>query len=274
MAFGPDSEAIEKEFKIPVINIALHAGLGLEFIINELIDVIQEKDIVILSIEYFLGKGMPDLILYTNKIFPHSRAYTHYTQTNKKSIELSGKEFWEAINFNTEYIINRFKNNINEIIENWGKTKETHNLHPDDVYSRPSFNQHGDVVGHLKKLISTELKSKETFTIHEYININNLNRLYEYALKKKVRILFMYPAYPSKEFQKNEAAIRDLSIQLKEHLKIPIINTPEDFVFPEEFFFDTVYHLNAKGKKAITMKLISLLKKTIKVSGDIQGTGI
>src|SRR5258708_4132609 len=37
LAFGINSEIIEKEFKMPVVNMGLHAGLGLEFTLNEAI---------------------------------------------------------------------------------------------------------------------------------------------------------------------------------------------------------------------------------------------
>ena len=39
LAFGIDSELIEKKIGKKVVNLSLHAGLGLEFILNELKDV-------------------------------------------------------------------------------------------------------------------------------------------------------------------------------------------------------------------------------------------
>src|SRR4051812_8219671 len=36
LTFGLNSEEVEKEFSVPVVNLGLHAGLGLTFILNEL----------------------------------------------------------------------------------------------------------------------------------------------------------------------------------------------------------------------------------------------
>src|SRR5438105_4157685 len=56
LAFGIDSKKLETAFNMPVINMGLHAGLGLTFILNELKYSIKKNDIVFLSIEYGLGK--------------------------------------------------------------------------------------------------------------------------------------------------------------------------------------------------------------------------
>src|ERR1700739_1843921 len=52
--FGINSEEIEKELNLPVVNLGLHAGLGLDFILNEAMSEIKQGDIVVLSIEYEL----------------------------------------------------------------------------------------------------------------------------------------------------------------------------------------------------------------------------
>ena len=51
LAFGIDSRKIEDSTGLPVINMGLHAGLGLDFIVNEIKYIVKPSGIVILSIE-------------------------------------------------------------------------------------------------------------------------------------------------------------------------------------------------------------------------------
>ena len=52
LAFGLDSKLIEQEFSVPVINMSLHAGLGLNYMLNEVKPYIRDKDILIIVPEY------------------------------------------------------------------------------------------------------------------------------------------------------------------------------------------------------------------------------
>jgi hypothetical protein len=51
-------------------------------------------------------------------------------------------------------------------------------------------------------------------------------------------------------------------MDLSNNLKIEILNKPSDFVLPDSLFFDTVYHLNKKGREIRTKKLIEIIKKS------------
>src|SRR5258708_4717199 len=69
-AFGMNSEGIQKKMKMPVINMAIIAGLGLDFILNETAAEMREGDIVVLSPEYYLDvEGSYELKVFTAKCF-------------------------------------------------------------------------------------------------------------------------------------------------------------------------------------------------------------
>jgi hypothetical protein len=55
--------------------------------------------------------------------------------------------------------------------------------------------------------------------------------------------------------------VRKLEKQLRDNLKIPIIGSPENSVMDDNFFFDSVYHPNVKGRKIFTSRLIQLLEQ-------------
>ncbi len=54
LAFGIDSPTLEQELggEYSVVNMGLHAGLGLDFMLNEALDGLREGDVVVLSPEY------------------------------------------------------------------------------------------------------------------------------------------------------------------------------------------------------------------------------
>jgi hypothetical protein len=57
-------------------------------------------------------------------------------------------------------------------------------------------------------------------------------------------------------------ATRDLSDNLVAKLSsfgIPVLGRPEDFMMPQDEFFDTVYHLNADGRRKHTARLGALI---------------
>ena len=84
-------------------------------------------------------------------------------------------------------------------------------------------------------------------------------RTHQSNLKKRER-LFMQN---NKVVEKNLLTIKDFW----KTLDVPMIGMPEDSMLTAEFFHDTYYHLNSKGVKIRTEKLIDNLKpKLIKDS--------
>ena len=59
-------------------------------------------------------------------------------------------------------------------------------------------------------------------------------------------------------------AINDLNILLHQDIKnIPFINKPEDYIFDDNLFYDTVYHLNREGRELRTKSFIEDLRPFI-----------
>jgi hypothetical protein len=243
LAFGLNSEEVENEFSIPVVNLGLHAGLGLNFILNELKNTIKNGDVVFLSIEYLL-EPEGDYELKKNTSNSYKEALKYYTFDLRAEIRID---------------IDRTRKNINSYKQN---EKVANNLNPEiQVYSREAFNKYGDVIAHLEKNPPKELKDRGVLNYSYWTGINELNEFYNYAKSKNVEVFFIYPNFPITEFKKNQEVIEKLSMDLSNNLKIEILNTPYDFVFPDSLFFDTVYHLNKKGRELRTKKLIELIKK-------------
>ncbi len=57
-----------------------------------------------------------------------------------------------------------------------------------------------------------------------------------------------------------QAVPRSLQCNDREGMKIPVIGSPRDFVYPGSLFFDTRYHLNAAGRELRTQAVIRILR--------------
>lgn len=241
LALGLDSQAVEEALGLPVVNMGLHGGLGLSFMLNELKYSIQAGDIVLLSIEYFLPLT-DDYSLMNNAsaFFPEAR---HFYQ----------KKYPEELVF---YLANQ-----QTILKNIFSVKE--NLSTSSIYTRSAFNSYGDFVSHLDQPQSDTFSGKSTFTYRYWEGIDAMNTFNDSAQSKGVSVFFLFPNYPASEYAKNKEVISQLEKDLREDLNIEIINTPVDLVYPDSYFFDTTYHLNAVGRAQRTQDMIRLIQSVI-----------
>ena len=220
LAFGIDSKRIENELKIPVINLGLHAALGLEFIINEIKSNLKKEDIIIFSIEYYLGsKGDYKLKLFTANFFPEAHDYFAHDRTEELGIFIEEKK---------ENLRSNFKLLFSKILPNANKKSTTKEL---SVYSRDSFNSHGDNVGHLNKKSSDKLRDGGKIKYRFYEGIDILNNFYHFAKLKNIKVYFLFPNYPKSEYLKNNITIEKYHLDLLKHLDMPLLNSPRDSVF-------------------------------------------
>jgi hypothetical protein len=242
LAFSINSEMLQKNTGKNVVNLGLHAGLGSEFIINEIERNLKKNDVVLLNFEYSLydDSYVPynDLISFIQKIYPSSKAY-----------------YQLGINQNLEVYFGDFIKKITE-------KRSNINISP---YYRTAFNNYGDDTAHLNM---KSLKSLSGSLVMNKIKLNLIvNRLKELNLKcreKNVKLFLLYPDYAKTEFNLNYEVIKDLQKQIEKNIGfIKVINTPETFVFDDDLFFDTVYHLNKKGRELRTVLLLKILNENL-----------
>lgn len=239
LAFGLNGELMEQMLPINVANLGMHAGLSLKFMINQVSSLIKSGDIVILNLEYplYLDDFEPDidLIQFTQEIYPKAEEYYPFNP-----LEL----------FEARYV--KFK-----------KYFEEQELKTDAVFNRKMFNKYGDNIGHLNKPSLQKLIDRQPIGLIETDDsFDILKNFFELCNAENVRVYITYPSYPSSEFVgKNKERILQLHAKIKEELpQIKLLNTPDRYVFTDDFFYDTIYHLNAKGREKRTLLFIEDLK--------------
>lgn len=144
-------------------------------------------------------------------------------------------------------------------------------LTPNKIYHAEAFNQYGDVISHLNMKKRKNLKGKKYKLQYRYWEIiEQLNLLNKYVIKNDSKILYLFPTYAKSAFLANKDVILKLEADLLNNMNIEIINQPHDSSFSDEYYFDTVYHLNNNGRKQRTMQLIKILQNSTTVQKWLQ----
>jgi len=130
VTFGVDSKRIESEFDLPVVNMSLHAGLGLEFMLNQLKNRTAKGDVVLIAPEYEhfiknkLNKG-------------HGATIYGFILNDKKY----------AYDFSPYTLLYHF-NSFGPLL--FSQYKQSFSKKSYGVYTKVNFNETGDMIGHLK----------------------------------------------------------------------------------------------------------------------------
>ncbi|MEI6946677.1 hypothetical protein V9K67_05700 [Paraflavisolibacter sp. H34] len=246
IAFGINSEEISRGLQVPVVNLGLHAGLGLSFMLNELQSTVREGDMVFLSTEYFLGsEGNYKLKRHTSEFYPQAQEYYQ-------------RSFIEELNLHLKSTRDR----CTGFLFSHGQAQEAPSpaAQGGNVYSRAAFNHYGDITAPLNTTPLNGLRDKKVLQYRDWEGIGELNRFAAFAEAHNVRVFYLYPNYPREEYIKNKEAINKLERDLSHNLKIGIVGSTADFIFENADFYDTVYHLNRLGREKRTKKIIELIK--------------
>jgi len=241
VAFNFDSGKIEEALGLPVVNMGLSVGLGMEFIINETMDIAAEGDIIIFSITFFENiEGLYSLKKHTSRHFPKARRYYRFRLSEELNIHSRKLR---------ENIIALFYSLLGRNVTS--------------IYNRAGFNRFGDFTAHYGLPQVNELGQRFTFESAYWEGIGQLNRLYTDAQKKGYSLYYIYPAYPFSDFERNREALTRLDDDMRRELELPVLGVLEGSLYPETEFFDTAYHLKRESVIHRTEYLIELLRSEL-----------
>jgi hypothetical protein len=255
IAFGLDTSMIEKRVGLSAFNMGLNAGLGLRFMLDEVKPYIKSGDVIVVIPEYqqFLGNTLNgesggELLSVIN-VFPES---IMYIKSPMQYLSLS-----KAL---PEFIRSK---SIMFLKEKIGGIQKS------EIYFRKAFNENGDVISHLGKKsadVGVDISKLELFekkSAFNYDSIKILNEYNNYITNIGAKVLLTFPCIPQIHYNQNKEYIESIHNCLKDNLKLQIIGTPMDYVFPVSDFFNTVYHLNTMGREIRTIKLANDLNKAL-----------
>ncbi len=251
------SELIAKELQYNIIDMSSWGGMGTMEMLEEIRPYIKPTDLVVITMEY---GTILDKNFYT---------YIHTNEEAKKFLFLMspGRHILESVKKREFFSLVKLMHELAQM-----KTKSfllkvsTFNYsHLFDIGFpgfKDEFNANGD--RNRPYMIFRPLgDSKTNYSYPEWEKLAFLNDFNDFATKHQARVLFYFSHFPENKYKENINYIEAYYQLMKKNFKGTIINKPSDFLYPEEYFADTIYHLNDKGESIRTPEMIKMLKKAL-----------
>jgi hypothetical protein len=263
LAFGIDSNLLANRLdgRYSPVNMGLHAGLGLSFMLNQARDGLRSGDVVVLSLTYTsLWSDNPANSTLWTVIRNQPHAWTFVPKNERW--RLLGHLIDEPV-----LIANEFSNiAFNKLYATiFGNETET-------VYSRRRFNAYGD-------LDAWNLTSKYSATpvepLDDALPLANLNETIVLVQgfcaecsAKGISVLYAFSPVSEDWYQARRSVIARTAQMLESRLLIPFANTPEEAVFRSDSFYDGPFHLCGAAVEVNTDRLSSGLRRSIDSLAD------
>ena len=252
-AFGNNSGSIAQQLggQYHPINMGLHAGLGLQYMLNEVKDDLKPGDVVVVSMEYenFIDfpPGPKDV---ADVLEPRWQNMQYLPPNYVPALLDKGLIFGGGI----------LRRSLQTL---------TGNMDREPYYQRSSFNEFGDAVAHYSfpNLANKVAEDGKTFEFQPQAiqqAVQSMNDFNAIAKAKGARVFFAYPPLVDRLLAKSRPEIQKVETALTSSLAFPIIDRPEDVAYPDSYYFDTRYHLNKTGTDARSQHLAERLAQKLK----------
>jgi hypothetical protein len=243
LSFGLNSQEIRDSLCLNPINTAVHAGIGLKYMIDNTFQYCKKGDIVVLIPEYYhfyrdYNGGSEELLRTLLEVKPSNIKLLNINQI-VNSMPFLGKTIRSKLNilayFNVKLDIN-------------------------NAYSVNSFNKYGDAYVHWAKDSKLFSPNEKIDTIAYNPKVIELIKIMEEKLIQKGCILYVaFPAFQETSFNRSVDAIKIVEAEYIEN-NFLILGNAERYRMPDSLMFDTPYHCNKKGVDLRTRYIIEDLK--------------
>ncbi|HTA61735.1 MAG TPA: hypothetical protein VK835_04740 [Bacteroidia bacterium] len=252
LSFGLDSKKIVAAYKKPVINMGVHAGIGLEYIMNDVKAYINRGDVVVLVPEYenfytdnFYGEM--ELVSVLFDIDPAGRKH------------VNAKQWEHLLKYIPTYSAKKIKNYIPTLFHKSSLATEI------DIYDRRSFNEFGDAYIHWVLPNQNYMPSKRN-SGNEKINlevIEFIKNFKEYVEGKGAKLVMLPPVIEEQSYNNQDKMINEIEAALAQN-NIGFMVKPDTYKFTADYFFNSYYHLNKKGVDKRTEMVIGNLATALR----------
>lgn len=234
--FSIHSQQLQDCLRMPVVNMGIHIGLGLNYMFEEVFDKLHSGDVLVVGAEYqhylspdtYKGdSGLADMLLMKGewlKAFRHIYEISDYVSLYR----LTTRRF---------------------------KRMRTHDVSqiPASQEIRQRYNSFGDYVGHYP-LPSKDFR-KSPIKTQSYDPIQWMLEDWIMPLKKRgVKILFICPPLCQTVFEKSESELLALQRELHRN-QMDFVNDLYRSVWADSCFYDSPYHLTCYGGSLYTQSL-------------------
>lgn len=251
VSFGLNSEVIQKAFNRPVINMGVHAGMGLKYIACEAKPFIRKGDVVVLVPEYenFYTENFYGEMELVQVLFDVDRSGKQY---------VDAEQWLHLYKYIPTFAAKKIKNYISSL---WHKEPISEVI---DVSDRGSFNDFGDAYIHWT-LPDQGYMSCRPNTGDEKINqaaISFVSSFKDYVTDLGATFVILPPVIEERSFTNQKKIISGITIELNKK-GISFAAQPERYRLPQGLFFNSYYHPNKRGVDLRTSLVVEDLSRII-----------
>ncbi len=231
LAFGIDSPLLQELTGYPVVNFGIHARLRYPFMLGVIDPHLKSGDIVVFGAEYaLLETDKPDDALWeTVAEYPAGIRYLRWPETDFTVLMLA------------------FQKRVRRALLLKAEPREP-------IYRRSGFNRLGDLVTHLDAAPHDTMHCYQNFDKPPSPDVVDLlNRYYVRWLERDIKAMYSFPPFPEQDVDRTH--LSGWLDVLQNALDIPLISNPTDYFYPKNYFFDSCYHLTARGREHRTRQL-------------------
>ena len=258
--FGLSAKQIENKLKIPTVNYAVHAGLGIDFSFYKATKILSSGDVVILPFEYsnyfqsrIFKLSKQPLLFYT---LSYEIAYFNQFSLLERLWILTRPNI-DVYRFFKDLINgNLFKHRIESIIEKRREKKACYsallNINGDELCNN-------DV--NLKKDKLPGIVPDKTWKINLIDPDLSIANFVKYCKSQNIKIIPLYPVAlkNNKSLNSNSLEFYFKIKQFWEKMGINFNDNPHKSFLEKNLILDTNYHPTDEGRKQRTQWVIELL---------------
>lgn len=265
VAFGFESDRMERALGRPVVNMGLAAGLGVEFMLAEIESALRAGDIVVLSLEYDHFARGPALGRYSMLGFDPNVL---------QQVLIFRPEGWQALGWAhlRKIVLDRGLSILGEITRRSllsgigaGAARASENPSP-----REGFNPWGDLIGHRQERARTtpELVNRlplvaDVRGFPNAVTLEVIRGFVERTRRVGARVAFTFTPKPTGTIDRDGELAGRLAEALRGIPGLEALDIPQDHAYAPEQFFDTANHLTAEGAAQRTSKVIASLQRLV-----------
>ena len=262
LAFGIDSQMLEKGTGLQVVNMGMDGYLGVQYLLAEVERDLKPNDLVVVAPEHdsyiIPPEGATESQLAIVKANP--AAFKYLTPQQQRALV-------RGVFLVAQAKVRRLLTDAAQTLQAKLLGKESAWQMAEHIGRFEGFNAYGDFTSHLDvdfplpPAFGLDLGSKSHAPVTELLlDFNRRMRA------RNVRVLFSYPPLAQPYYDKYRASVDAIHTALIADPTVNAPTPPSEFVYPEDWFFDTVYHLARHGTEERTRRLLQDIQHTLAAS--------
>lgn len=257
LAFGINSLLIESETACPVANMGMNGYFGVRYMLNEASSGLNPNDVAVIALEFdnFVKsvEGTPTDLLMIAKTVPATLQHMSAGQIVRTALQVPfvvRSKVQRIADETVQALYDRFldRDGPDEDAQHMGLATISR------VESLAGFTPEGDLVSHLD--VTWPFPREEGLDLSALpVDPDLMPLLREFAASMRDRgvdVIFSYTPLARPFYERHAAAVQGFDALVRERLGdlVQVPSPPTTFVYDQDQFFDTVYHLNRHGRDA------------------------